>query len=137
MTMTAPGRTDLNVALMTRMYQAFIDADLAAAQSVLSDRLLHHLQGQAWFSGDHSRDSLFGVFAEIYQMSGYTMKVDLITVAANDDYAFAISRHRSERNGVPFETSVFLTAKIEDGQIVEAWECPFDIDALSTFYART
>ena len=136
MSTAAPSRQETNAAIVTRLYQAFIERDLAAAQSLLSDRLVHHLQGSAWFSGDHSREGLLGVFAEIFQLSGGTMDVELITAAGSDDYAFALSKHRSERNGVPFETTVSLTARIEGGQIIEAWECPFDIDELAAFYAR-
>ena len=136
MSTTALSRQEANTAIMTRLYDAFISADLTGALSLLSDKLVHHIQGSAWFSGDHSREGLIGVFIEIFQLSGATMEVEVITAAANDEYAFGVNKHRSERNGAPFETTVFITARIEDGKIVEAWECPFDVDELAAFYAR-
>ncbi len=126
-----------NVDLITRGFDAFNAADMAALSELLSENAVQHMAGgNQVFSGDHvGRDNLFAMYGRLGEVSGGTFRADLEHVWANDDTAIAIYRATAERDEKRLDMRNALVFAISGSVVTELTDIPDDVDEQDAFWS--
>jgi uncharacterized protein len=101
-----------------------------------ADDIRYHVPGRSSTSGDYEGvDQVLGLFGQMAELTGGTVRVELHDVLANDEHAVTLFTLRAERPGKQLEDHVVQVAHIRDGKTTEVWLHPGDPDAMAEFWS--
>ncbi|MDN5795770.1 MAG: nuclear transport factor 2 family protein [Intrasporangium sp.] len=119
-----------NVALIRRGYAAFATGDLATLDDLLAEDLVWHEPGRNLLSGDYrGRDSVFGLFGKVGEVTQGTFRLEVGEVYADDEHGIAVVTVSTTRDGRFVEHTHANLFRLRDGKVVEYWVVADDQDA--------
>jgi ketosteroid isomerase-like protein len=129
--------THPNEQLLRDWFAAQAGADIAAMQAALADDVVWHVPGRNLLSRDYrGKAEVFGFFAKARELSGGTVRVELLETLPGDTHAIALVRVHAEREGKKLDGELqAFTFRIEDGRIAEFWFLVEDRYAVDAFWS--
>lgn len=125
-----------NLAAARAGYEAFDRGDMKAVGDLLSDDVVWHVGGYNAISGDYQgKESVFGLFAKIFEETGGTFKNEIHDIMANDDHGVALVTTSGTRGGKTLSARVAQISHMSDGKLTEFWTFPEDQAALDDFWS--
>jgi ketosteroid isomerase-like protein len=125
-----------NVDVVRRLYQAFADQDLAAAEACFAPDVVWHLPGTSPIAGDHRgwtqiRDNFM---ARLGPLSGNTFRAELIDVAVGERFVIALQHATASYRGKSLDITACQLMTVRDDLIHEVRGHYSDQDALDDFW---
>jgi uncharacterized protein len=124
-----------NEELIRQLHGAFA-AGRHPAPELFAVDAVWHVEGNNPLARDYrGRDAIFAAFCGYETSSARTLRVRLISVTANDDYAMAVLHATGERNGSHYECYEFDVYRIAAGAIEEFWSFSSNQRATDAFWS--
>ena len=112
-----------NVARIRDGYAAFAKGDFAALNDLFAEDLLWHVNGRSQFAGDYrGRDSVFGFFGKLMEVTEGSLHLDLHAVFADDEHGVALTIVTASRGGRSVTVTQAHVFHLRDGKVVEYWD---------------
>jgi ketosteroid isomerase-like protein len=125
-----------NVGLLRSGYEAFAKGDMATITELWNEDIVWHVPGNNLLSGEHrGRDAVFAAVAELAQLSGGTLSIELHDVLANDEHAVALIRPTASRQGKQLNKPETHVYHISKGKVTEWWSFFQDQGATDEFWS--
>ncbi len=125
-----------NVALIRRGFDAFNKGDAETLTQIIAKDCVQHMAGNNRFSGDHKgRDNILGMYGEMGQLTGGTMRAVLSDVYATDHGAVALYTAKATRNGKTAEEKYALVFQLLDGKAIDIDDVPLNGEVNDEFWA--
>ena len=123
--------------LIRRFHEAQRTPDPSVLMDLLADNVVWHLPGKNLLSRDYDgKAEVADFWARARELSGGTVRTDLLDVLASDDYAIALVRVHAEREGRSLGGQFqAFTYRIEGGKIAEFWFMVEDRYAVDAFWS--
>ncbi len=116
-----------NVALHRRGHEAFARGDRNALAQIIGENTLWHTAGKSPVSGDYQgRESVFGFFDRLAELSGGTLKIKDHDFLGSDEHTVALFQISASRGGKALEANYCEVVHWRDGQVVEDWGFAYD-----------
>ena len=123
-----------NVARIRDVYAAFADGNLAVLNDVFAEDLLWHEGGRSQLSGDYrGRETVFGFFGKVMEITDGSFHLDLHAVLADDEHGVALVVITGSRGGRTIKVNAMDVMHLRDGKVVEVWAIPSDQYAFDEF----
>jgi ketosteroid isomerase-like protein len=128
---------DSNAELVRRFHDAQQGGDAAALMDMLADDVVWHVPGRNLLSRDYKgKAEVVGFWARVRELSGGTVRTELIEVLGGDAFGIALVRVFAERDGKSLGGQFqAFTYRIEDGKVVEFWFMVEDRYAVDAFWS--
>ena len=126
-----------NEEIVRKGYDAFLSGDMATLGQLMTPDVVHSVPGNNPTSGEHKgQDEVFGMYGQLFEISGGTLEVDLIEVKAEGDNK-VVSRHgaRASRGDKRLDVVETLEFTIENGKITRLEESTSDEAAEDAFWS--
>src|SRR3989442_7772666 len=108
-----------NAALVERLYAAFDAGDREALKKLIAEDAVWHVPGSTEISGDHrGHEAIFAYFQKLAELSGGTVRAELVDVLASDMPAAALAAAIGEPGDCLLEPTHLLVLPIQDEPIV-------------------
>ena len=126
-----------NAQLIRRFHDAQQRADAAVLMDLLADNVVWHVPGKNLLSRDyHGRAEVAGFWARARELSGGTVRTELLDVLGSDAFGIALVRVHAEREGRSLGGQFqAFTYRIEGGKIAEFWFMVEDRYAVDAFWS--
>jgi uncharacterized protein len=129
-----PSTADSDV--VRRLYRAFADGDLAAAESCFAPDVLWHLPGASPIAGDHRgwaqiRDNFM---SKLGPLSGGTFSAELLEVAVSERFVIAVQHATASHRGKSLDITACQLMTVREGLIDEVRGHYSDQEALDDFW---
>jgi ketosteroid isomerase-like protein len=126
-----------NLELVRRGYAAFSAGDVDTLRTIMAPDVVHTVPGTSAIAGAHKGiDAVLALYANLYELSKSTMRVDLEHVVSDGgDQVIAIHTSSAEREGKSMTSREALLFTIRDGRVIEIQDFFDDIDAQDRFWA--
>jgi uncharacterized protein len=112
-----------NVARIRDGYAAFAKGDFAALSDLFAEDLLWHVNGRSQFAGDYrGRESVFGFFGKLMEVTEGSLHLDLHAVFADDEHGVALTVVTASRGGRSVTVDQAHVFHLRDGKVVEYWD---------------
>lgn len=123
-----------NATIARALVDEFTRGDLAAAGAHFADDAVWELPGHSRVTGEYKgRDEILGFLATSYELSGGTLRLELIDILGSDWGAVQVQHVRAELNGRVLDCVEVLAHEIVDGVIVRTYHRP-DQTAIDGFF---
>jgi ketosteroid isomerase-like protein len=123
-----------NATLTRTMVDAFLRGDLATVASAFADDAVWDLPGRSAVAGDYKGpEAIVGFLARSFELSGGTLRLELIDILGSDWGAVQVQRVRADHDGRSLDCVEVLAHEIVDGRIVRTYHRP-DQDAIAAFF---
>lgn len=125
-----------NEAIVRELYDAFASADMSAVDRLLADDVTWQAPGIAQHAGTRrGKGELYASMARLAELTGGTLRSELLDVVANDRRAMALQITRAERDDrQPLQDREVIVFELRGGRIAEVWEHPGDLHAMDAFF---
>ena len=133
--MTSGGHA--NADLVRRFHDAQQHGDAAALMEMLADDIVWHVLGRNLLSRDYNgKAEVAGFWARARELSGGTVRTELIDVLVGDQFGIALVRVFAEREGriLGGQFQAF-TYRIQNGKVAEFWFMVEDRYAVDAFWS--
>ena len=133
--MTSGGHA--NADLVRRLHEAQQRGDVAALMDMLADDIVWHVPGRNLLSRDYNgKAEVAGFWARARELSGGTVRTELIDVLVGDQFGIALVRVFAEREGriLGGQFQAF-TYRIQNGKVAEFWFMVEDSYAVDAFWS--
>ena len=126
-----------NEIVIRDLYTAFASGEMAVVDELLADDVTWHASGSAQHAGvRRGKPELFASVGRLAELTGGTLRSEVIDVLANDRRAVVLQLTRAERNGRPaLHDREVIVYELRDGRVIEVWEHPGDPHAMDAFFA--
>jgi ketosteroid isomerase-like protein len=126
-----------NAELVRRFHEAQQRGDAAVLMDLLADDVVWHVPGRNPLSRDYTgKAEVAGFFARARELSGGTVRTELIDVLGGDAFGIALVRVFAEREGRSLGGQFqAFTFRIENGEIAEFWFMVEDRYAVDAFWS--
>jgi uncharacterized protein len=126
-----------NAELVRRFHDAQQRGDAAAVMEMLADDVVWHVPGKNLLSRDYvGKGEVAGFWARARELSGGTVRTELIEVLGGDAFGIALVRVFAEREGRSLGGQFqAFTYRIEDGKVAEFWFMVQDRYAVDAFWS--
>ena len=126
-----------NAELVRRFHDAQGRADAVTLMDLLADDIVWHVPGKNLLSRDyHGKAEVAGFWARARELSGGTVRTELLDVLGSDAFGIALVRVHAEREGGSLGGQFqAFTYRIEGGKIVEFWFMVEDRYAVDAFWS--
>ncbi len=126
-----------NETVLRDLYDAFASGDMAVMDGLLADDVAWHAPGKAQHAGvRRGKPELFASMGRLAELTGGTLRSEVVDVLANDQRAVVLQVTRAERNGRPaLHDREVIVYELRDGRVIEVWEHPGDLHAMDAFFA--
>jgi len=126
-----------NAELIRRFQEAQQKGDAPVLMESLADNVVWHVPGKNLLSRDYNdKAEVAGFWARVRELSGGTIRTELLDVLASDDHAIALVRVHAEREGRSLGGQFqAFTYRIENGKIAEFWFLVEDRYAVDAFWS--
>lgn len=126
-----------NAVLVRRFFDAQQRGDPPVLMDLLADDAVWHVPGKNLLSRDYSgKAAVAGFWAHARELSGGTVRAELLDILGSDTYGIAMVRVFAERAGRhldgAFQAWVY---RIENGKIAEFWFMVEDRYAVDAFWS--
>ncbi len=123
--------------LIRRFHDAQGRADAAAVLELLAGDVIWHVPGRNLLSRDYNgKGEVAGFFLKVRELSGGTIRTDLIDVLVSESFAVALVRVFAQRNGKSLDGEFQgFTYRVKNGKIAEFWFLVEDRYAVDAFWA--
>jgi ketosteroid isomerase-like protein len=112
-----------NTELVRKGYDAFAKGDMEVLQELFADDIVWHEGGRNPLSGDYrGRDTVFGLFGKLMELTEGTASIEVHDVVANDTHAVALVTVSASRGARRWSGSSADVMHIRNGQVVEFWD---------------
>ena len=130
-------RSDENVAIMRRGYEAFNKGDLDTLTELFDESAVWHLPGRSSMASDYQgRDAILAYFGQLGQLTGGTFQAELQDLLADDDdRVVGIHRSTAERDGKRLDVGDCIVFELKDGRITDGREHFHDLYAWDEFWS--
>ena len=93
-----------NEQLLRRNYDAFTTGDMDPMLDSLTDDIDWHVSGASPLAGDYKgKAEVLEFFAQMTELYGGTLRLEVLDVLANDDHGVVLTRERGEHAGKAVE----------------------------------
>jgi uncharacterized protein len=124
-----------NAELFRRGYAAFQAGELDTVRSLFAPDIVWNIPGHNRFSGEHRGvDDVLNLFAQNFQETSGTFRVDIHDILANDEHAVALATVSGERNGKKLNDRYTHVVHIKDGRVTESWIFGENQDVVDAFW---
>jgi uncharacterized protein len=129
--------THPNEDMIRALYDAFAAADMATVDRLLADDVTWYAPGTAQHAGiRRGKSELFASMGRLAELTGGSLRSEVIDVLANDRRAVVLQVTRGEREGrPPLHDREVIVYDLRHGHVVEVWEHPGDLLAVDAFFA--
>jgi uncharacterized protein len=125
----------INEELIRRIHGAFTAGQHPGA-SLFAPDVVWHVEGNNPLARDYrGRDAVFAAFQAFEAMSGRTLRVRLVCVTANDEYALAVLHAKGTRNSHSYECLEYDVYRTTRGAVAEFWSFSSDQTATDAFWS--
>ncbi len=126
-----------NAELVRRFHEAQQRGDAAVLMELLADDVVWHVPGKNLLSRDYvGKGEVAGFWARARELSGGTVRTELIEVLGGDDFGIALVRVFAEREGRSLGGQFqAFTYRIKDGKVAEFWFMVQDRYAVDAFWS--
>jgi ketosteroid isomerase-like protein len=126
-----------NEALIRALYAAFEKQDMAAVDLILADDIEWRTPGTGPHAGVRKgKQELYAVMGELAEVTGGTLRGELLDVLPSDHRVVVLQTTRGEREGkTPLNDDEVIVFRIREGKIAEAREYPADLYAMDRFFS--
>lgn len=126
-----------NVARLREGYGAFDNGDFDTVRAFIAPDAVWHVPGSNPLSGDYKgHDEIFGLFSQLVQKTGGTLKSEIHDVLANDEHGTVLVRFSAQReDGRRLDQHEVHVVHLKDGQVVEWWSFEEDVAAADAFFS--
>jgi ketosteroid isomerase-like protein len=123
--------------LIRRFHEAQAKGDAAVLMDSLADNVVWHVPGKNLLSRDYTgKAEVVGFWGRVRELSGGTIRTELLDVLAGDDHAVALVRVYAEREGRSLGGQFqAFTYRIDGGKIAEFWFLVEDRYAVDAFWS--
>jgi ketosteroid isomerase-like protein len=133
--MVAASAVHPNVARYRRMMDAFNAGDLGTISDVVASDVEYVIPGRSAIAGQaHGLAALLELLGRAKEQSGGTLRLDLRSVVADDEYLFAYGRVSATRKGRTLDSDHCVVFRFAEGKIVEGRTIPVDLYAFDAFW---
>ncbi len=123
-----------NAVLARTLVDDFTRGDLAAVGTHFADDATWDLPGRSRIASEYKgRDQILGFLAKSYELSGGTLRLELIDILGSDWGAVQVQHVRANQSGRVLDCVEVLAHEIIDGQIVRTFHRP-DQYAIDAFF---
>ena len=123
-----------NATLARTLVDDFTRGDHAAVGTHFADTATWDLPGRSRIAGQYKgRDEILGFLAKSYELSGGTLRLELIDILGSVRGAVQVQYVRANQNGRVLDCVEVLAHEIVDGQIVHTFHRP-DQYAIDAFF---
>lgn len=129
--------SDTPAEIVRRFQEAQQRGDAATMAELMDEDVVWHVPGRNPMSRDyHGKAEVAGFFARARDLSGGTVRTELVDVLGGEDYGVALVRVFAEREArrLDGEFQAF-TFRIEGGKIAEFWFMVEDRYAVDAFWS--
>ena len=128
---------NLNEELIRRFQEAQSKGDAAVLMEPLEDSIVWHVPGKNLLSRDYNgKAEVGGFWSRVRELSGGTVRIELLDLLASDKHAIALVRVHGEREGRSLGGQFqAFTYRIENGKIAEFWFMVEDRYAVDAFWS--
>jgi uncharacterized protein len=125
------------VARARQYLSTFQQGDFDSLEDFFTDDVLWHVGGNHGLSGDYrGKESLFGYFRKVNEITGGGIKLDPEAIMASDRHVAMFLRVTGARDGRQLDVSMAEMVKVHpDGRWSEFWAMADDQDAVDRFWA--
>jgi ketosteroid isomerase-like protein len=126
-----------NAELVRRFHEAQQAGDAAGLMELLADDIVWHVPGKNLLSRDYrGKAEVAGFWSRARELSGGTVRTELIDVLGSDGYGIALVRVFAEREGKSLGGQFqAFTYRIENGKVAEFWFMVEDRYAVDAFWS--
>jgi len=125
---------EANAALARTLIDEFLHGDLAAVSRHFSPDAVWELPGRGTLAGEYKGpDAIVGFLARSFELSGGTLRLDVLDVLASENGAAHVQRVTADNQGRRLDCVEVIAHEITDGRIVHTYHRP-DAHALDTFF---
>jgi len=125
-----------NAEVVRKLQTTFTSADMEGFMALLSDDAVWHIAGSNPPAGDfRGKNEIGRAMGQFMELSGGTFNPDLHDIAASDEHAVFIGRHKAERAGKTMDEPAVLVLHVSNGKISEVWEMCYDQKAVDEFWS--
>ena len=123
--------------IVRRFHEAQQRGDAATLADLMADDVVWHVPGRNPMSRDyHGRAEVAGFFARARELSGGTVRTELLDVLGGESYGVALVRVFAEREGRSLGGQFqAFTFRIDDDKIAEFWFMVEDRYAVDAFWS--
>ena len=122
-----------NEQLLRTAVEAMQNGDGERVAEVMAADVIVHLPGRSKLAGDHHGRGVLG--AKIRELTGHPLRLEIHDVLGSDDHAVGVYTMTAERDGKTVQWRHVNVYHVRDGQIVEVWQHPFDLDVIEDFFS--
>jgi len=126
-----------NAEIVRRFHEAQRSADAGTLMDLLADDVVWHVPGRNLLSRDYAGKAEVAAFwARARELSGGTVRTELIDVLGGDTFAIALVRVFAEREGKSLGGQFqAFTYRIDNGKVAEFWFMVEDRYAVDAFWS--
>jgi ketosteroid isomerase-like protein len=126
-----------NETVIRELYDAFASRKMPVVDELLADDITWHAPGKAHHAGvRRGKTELYAAMGRLAELTGGTLRSEVIDILANDRRAVVLQLTRAERDDRPaLHDREVIVYEVRDGQVVEVWEHPGDLHAMDAFFA--
>ncbi len=112
-----------NAEFVRRFHEALRDGDVTVLMDSLADGVVWHVPGRNLLSRDyHGKTEVGDFWARARELSGGTVRTELLDILASGGYAIALVRVHAEREGRSLGGQFqAFTYRVENRKIAEFW----------------
>ena len=123
-----------NAALVRTVLDEFSRGDLAAVATHFAPDAVWELPGRGVLAGEYKGpEAIVGFLAKSFELSGGTLRLQVLDVLASDTGAAHVQRVTAEQSGRALDCVEILAHEIVDGMIVRTYHRP-DPYAIDAFF---
>ena len=117
-------------------YEAVLHGDLGPLRKYLWPDCVLHVPGRTSISGEiRGWDAAERWSTQFFQRGGTTYGEDIISVVADDHWAFLMATYHAERNGRKLEDRSVNVFRLRDGRVAEMWVLVGDCKIFDEIFA--
>lgn len=125
-----------NVARYKRMMAAFNAGDLTTIQELVAADVEYVVPGRSPLAGHtHDLQGLIEMLRRGKELSAGTLRLDLRSVVADEEYLFVYGRVHAERPGKRLDSDHCVVFRFSGGKIVAGRTVPVDLYEFDAFWS--
>ena len=118
-------------------YRAYAESDMATLSALYSPDVVFHVSGRHPLSGDYlGLDSAFGYMLKVGEITEGRGGFEVETALADDDTVVAVVTGVAWSKDTEFRRRIMHVYRIENGQVREFWDLPYDQHAEDEFWTK-
>jgi ketosteroid isomerase-like protein len=116
--------------------EAFGKGDMDTLRSIMTPDAMQSVPGKSQIAGDHKGiDNVLGYFAQLFELSGGTLSVQLESTRIEGDTVVSTHHARAQREGRSWDTKENITFSFSGDKIARLDEAPTDLAGFDAFWS--